>query len=213
LNLSKKYFSKPKAVARESDQEILEFFHSLKSDKPYLELPEELYEKMEPAHGIIARDLMEEPRFVKLPKSEIRFFEWLKEKDGKVWNDLWGGDSNVYLVSLAFLPMLFENDGRGYPICDLETIENYYFMETHMVGDEGKTMMETSQKLFLDQKGLTIQQLLALEISIGPIDIWHFAYKHGMDIEKSKEAAREMADDGLLVHLTEAEHLAPFIQI
>src|SRR5690606_31493663 len=99
----------------------------------------------------------------------------------------------------------------GFPICDLTEQENYYFIETHMVGDEGKTMMETSQKLFMDQKGLSLAQLLALEISIAPIDIWHFAYKHGLDIDVCKKEVKQMADEGILVHLTEAEHIAPFI--
>lgn|GEM_PF-253895 len=217
INLSKQYFSRPKPTARDEDKEILLFFEKLKTNKHYLEIPEELFKKMEPAHGVIARDLLEEPRMFRLPKSEILFFNWLKKNDPLIWSDIWdiAPDSDEdpdYLVSLDFLPLILESDGRGYPICDLAQSDNYYFMETHMVGDEGKAMMETSQKLFMDQKGLTLAQLLALEISIAPIDIWHFAYKHGMDIAKTKHAAQQLAEEGILVHLTEAEHLAPFIK-
>lgn len=212
-NLSKEYFSKPKAKARPDDLEILEFFRKLADGKEHLEMPDEIFQKMDPAHGVIARDLLDKPRMFKLPQSEIMFFEWLRKKDNAVWADLWDEGDPDYLVSMDFLPLILESDGRGYPICDLMDNENYYFMETHLVGEEGKVMMDTSRQLFIDGKPLTLAQLLALEISIAPIDIWHFAYKHGMDIEKSKEAARQLADEGTLVHLTEAEHLAPFINI
>jgi hypothetical protein len=54
---------------------------------------------------------------------------------------------------------------------------------------------------------------LALEISMGAIDIWHFAYKHKIDLTQAKKAVSDMVDDGVLVHLTESEHLIPFLHL
>ncbi|GAB5465357.1 MAG: hypothetical protein Kapaf2KO_07930 [Candidatus Kapaibacteriales bacterium] len=215
-NLSKEYFTRGKAPEpRPEDLEILRFFEKFAGGESVLEMPQELFDKMTPSHGVIAKDLMKGTRMFRLPQKERQFYSWLYEKDRKVWEDIWGVDETPettdYSVSMDFLPLMLESDGRGFPICDLEESENFFFMETHLVGDEGKTMMETSQKRFIEQESLTVAQLLALEISIAPIDIWHFAYKHGLDVEKSKQAAKELAEEGTLVHLTDAEHLAPFI--
>jgi len=40
---------------------------------------------------------------MQLPQSEIDFFEWLKSADRDVWNDLWEGEENQYLVSIDLL--------------------------------------------------------------------------------------------------------------
>jgi len=55
--------------------------------------------------------------------------------------------------------------------------------------------------------------LLALEISVSPIDIWHFAYKHKVPLRDAKAAVAQLVDDHALVHITDAEHLARFINV
>ena len=53
---------------------------------------------------------------LKLPPKEIAFFEWLKENDEPVWNDLWDLDDDPYKISIEFLHH-FINDENGFPIC------------------------------------------------------------------------------------------------
>jgi len=148
----------------------------------------------------------------RLPEAEIKFFEWLKENDLAVWNDIWSDEiSEPYLVSVNLLPVIMNLDGRGFPICDLQTVDNYYFSMDNMVDNESKILIEASQDLFRNNKSLSPAQMLALEISLDPIDIWHFAYKHKIDLEVAKEAVHSLVADYALVHLKEAEYIAPFV--
>ena len=149
-----------------------------------------------------------------LPESEVLFFEWLKKNDREVWNDLWETDDiseRKYLVSLSFLPLLISEKQRGFPICDLKETDNYYFSMKHMVDAESSALIEASKKRFQNKEKMEIHHLLALEISVGAIDIWHFAYKYALNIEDAKKAVKMLVDDNALVHLTDAEHLAPLI--
>ena len=154
---------------------------------------------------------------IRLPESEISFFEWLKINDYNVWQDIWLNDTvdnncdEIYLVSVNLLPVFMNLDGRGLPICDLQNTENYFFTMAQMVDEESKLMIEATQELFRNHKPLTVAQMLALEISLDPIDIWHFAYKHKIDLEQAKEAVKTLVEDNALVHLKEAEYIVPFI--
>ena len=65
---------------------------------------------------------------MKLPPSEISFFEWLKKNDNIVWNDLWNEDEDLYQVSIDLLPQ-FSDNRNGFPICDLQDGLNYYFTD------------------------------------------------------------------------------------
>ncbi|MDR0927532.1 MAG: hypothetical protein LBO69_07185 [Ignavibacteria bacterium] len=148
---------------------------------------------------------------LRLPETEIRFFEWVKEVDEVIWNDIWGNDDlEPYLVSVDLLPIVLSPDGRGFPICDVQTADNYFFSMDNMV-EESRDMIEAAKQMFLDHKPMTAAQLLALEISFEPIDIWHFAYKHNIDIAEAKRAVHSLVDDGVLVHLKEADYIIPFI--
>jgi len=149
---------------------------------------------------------------LRLPEEEIIFFEWLKENDFAVWNDIWNDEiSETYLVSIDLLPVIMNLDGRGFPICDLQTVDNYYFSINNMVDKESKILIEASQELFKNNKSLTPAQMLALEISLEPIDIWHFAYKHKIKLEVAKEAVNLLVADNALVHLKEAEYITTFV--
>jgi len=148
----------------------------------------------------------------RLPETEITFFEWLKENDFEVWNDIWNdGIAENYIVSIDLLPVIMNLDGRGFPICDLQTVDNYYFSIENMADKESKILIEASQELFKNNKSLTVSQLLALEISLAPIDIWHFAYRHKINLKTAKEAVQLLVADEVLVHLKEAEYISPFI--
>jgi hypothetical protein len=95
----------------------------------------------------------------------------------------------------------------------LQSTDNYYFCPEHLVDEESKIIVDVAQKLLLKNKKLTIPQLLALEISINPIDIWHFAYRHKKTLTQAKDAVDELVEDGALIHLREFEHLVPFIRL
>ncbi len=193
--------------------EILNWCKQEKLEKGYISFPQELFDSFneEIAKAIVVE--MKHNALIKLPQYEIEFYEWLKENDRSVWDDLWSCELHEpYIVSCIFLPNLVERDGRGFPICDLEHNDNYFFNEKHMTDEESKVYIETSRNRFQDRQKLTVPQLLALEISVGPIDIWHFAYKYKISIAQAKAAVEELKDDFALVHLTNAEHLAKFME-
>jgi len=149
-----------------------------------------------------------------LPKYEIDFFEWLRSEDEAIWLDLWDDELvDPYLVGMYFLPRLVERDGRGFPICDLLDNDNYFFTAAQMQDEEGKAFVESARNRFENNEPLTVAQLLALEISASPIDIWHFAYKHSIPLRQAKAAVSQLVDDHALVHITDAEHLARFINV
>jgi hypothetical protein len=152
-------------------------------------------------------------RMMLLLEAEIAFFEWLKQNDEPVWNDLWLADDDTqpYLVSVDLLPVVLNKDGRGFPICDLQTTDNYFFSIKNMVDEESKLMIEAAKELFQKRRPMTAAQLLALEISLDPIDIWHFAYKHHIALSEAKQAVASLVEDNALVHLKEAEYVTPFI--
>ncbi|MFP4370383.1 MAG: hypothetical protein ACLFR2_12460 [Candidatus Kapaibacterium sp.] len=195
--------------------EIKEFTEKLKeesAEKGYLTFSEEEWNNFTQEEAQLLAAQFRHNTLLRLPESEIKFFEWLKKQDKTVWHDLWGNvEEKPYLVGMSFLPVLINSEGRGFPICDLEGIANYFFSTAHMVDEESKVMIETAQKRFMENKELTTAQLLALEISIGPIDIWHFAYKHNIDLNNAKKAVKELVEDKALVHLTDAAHLAGFV--
>jgi hypothetical protein len=196
-----------------NNQEIIEFFSKLVTEAGVLHIPEDVFLKMEKEYGELLKKDFTATRMLKLPQSEIDFFNWLKENDPDVWSDIWGDDDGSYTVSIEFLPMLLEKDGRGFPICDLQNVDNYYFMPQLLVERESDVMVEAAKVRFIEKRGLTPSQLLALEIHFGGIDVWHFAYKHKIDLGEAKAAVASLVEDQILVHLTDAEHLAPILEL
>lgn len=195
------------------DSQVIEICNQIDSDADFVEFPEEFFSEATLSQAELAIEQLPKSLLIKLPKREIDFFDWLKSADSDVWEDLWGNDENeLYTVSIAFLPLLLDADYRGFPICDLENNDNYYFTAAHMVDEESKLMIESTKTMFLDKKQLTLPQLLALQISVSPIDIWHFAYKSKTTIESAKKAVEELVADGVLVHLRSAEHLSTFLE-
>ncbi|MFM8569378.1 MAG: hypothetical protein ACKOB6_07230 [Candidatus Kapaibacterium sp.] len=153
-----------------------------------------------------ARHLME------LPRREREFFAWLKEQDPAVWNDLWSGTEEAeYLVSLAFLPALLD-PSRGFPICDLETVDNYFFLPGLVQGEHAADFVEAVRERFLAKEKLTVEQVLALECSLSPVDIWHFAWHHGIALPRAKEAVGNLVEEKVLVHLRSSADLADHIE-
>lgn len=197
-----------------TSSEIISICYDSIKKNQYIHIPDELLFSLENEHIDAIINEFSGHQMIKLPTPEIDFFEWLKTIDLDVWNDLWLDEESPfekYLISIDLLPLLLSKDGRGFPICDLINNDNYYFTEHQMVDEESKIVIETARELFRQNKNLTIAQLLALEISINPIDIWHFAYKHKIELNDAKKAVEVLVADNALVHLTKAEHIANFI--
>jgi len=146
-----------------------------------------------------------------LPDSEIKFFEWLKEMDYAVWNDLWNEQENSYLVSIDFLHHFLQNQ-NGFPICDLIEQENFWFSVKH-IKPRGRELFESiKEKLERDVK-FTFEEALLYEIALGSIDIWHFCYRYKYPIQDAKQKVLQMHQDDLLVHLGNREDLVGYLDI
>jgi hypothetical protein len=194
------------------DIEVIQKWCEDQESTEIIEVPEYLFDELTKEQAQFIVNYFNKTALIKLPKYEIDFFEWLKKNDNAVWDDLWKTEGETpYVVSISFLPMLIKEEKRGFPICDLIDCNNYYFTQDHMTDEESKVYIETSRHRYENNKSLTLPQVLALEISTKPIDIWHFAYKHGLEVETAKEAAHELVEDNALVHLKDAEHVAKFI--
>ena len=149
---------------------------------------------------------------MRLPEKEIAFFEWLKDYHPLVWNDLWGNDEEEYkyTVGLELLPLMLD-PVRGFPICDLVTQENYYFVPDHLIGDEITFYLDAVKERYIKQETVTVAQLLVLEISMAPIDAWRFSYHHRIEMERVLKAIKELKEEGMLLHLGKADDLADFV--
>ncbi len=195
------------------DARVLAICDELDLEADFVVFPKEFFKEATLAQAELVMNNLPKSLLIKLPQREIDFFEWLKSAEKPVWDDLWGSDeTSQYVVSISFLPLLLDIDYHGFPICDLEKNDNYYFTAAHMVDEESKMMIDSTKSMFLDKKQLTLAQLLALQISVSPIDVWHFAYKSKISVVSAKKAVEELVSDGVLVHLRSAEHLTNFLK-
>ena len=195
-----------------TNRELIDYCVNIYTTERVIDFPQEILNEITEEQATILAKEFGSRGFIKLPASEIAFFEWVKQAEPAVWADLWENEEEEpYVVGISFLPALLRHDGRGFPICDLVNCDNYYFSPNHMVDEESKAIIESAQNRFLKKEPLTIPHLLALEISTDPIDIWHFCYKHNVSLKHGKAAVAGLVDDHALVHLTNAEHIAPFV--
>jgi hypothetical protein len=146
---------------------------------------------------------------LRLPPNEILFFEWLKENDSEVWNDLWDDGDEPYHISVDFLHH-FSKDENGFPICDLENTDNYWFSVRH-IKPKGKQNFETINLKLRSGQQLTLEELLLYEIVQNSIDIWHFCYRYKINLDKAKNLVAEMHKNDILVHLTNRDDLIKYI--
>jgi len=151
---------------------------------------------------------------MRLPEWEIAFFEWLREVDPPVWHDLWGDSSQQpYIVGISFLLPLLQDRLRGFPICDLVSVSNYYFTPAHITPNEGVALLEAIHTAGREGKPLTLAQEFLLEVSRGAIDIWHFAYYRQVDVAAVKEAVADLVQAQALLHFRSAEELAEYVTL
>ncbi len=195
-----------------TNEEIINWFKQERHKKTPIRIPENIFAQLsyEVAEEIVR--LFSQDTLFYLPEKEIQFFEWLKVNDFEIWNDLWGNvEEEPYVVSISFLPLMLKKYG-GFPICDLTSNDNYYFTNEMIIEKSAHLLLETLREKYLRQEPLTIAQALLLEISIAPVDIWHFAYYHKIPIEQAKSAVHELVEDKLLLHIKKTDELADFVQ-
>ncbi len=147
-----------------------------------------------------------------LPEKETAFFEWLKVEDRAVWNDLWNGENDPYIVSWNFLDHL-TSESNGFPICDLENVDNYYFTERHIKIPDGINALQDIIQKITNHTNLTIGEALLYEAYCSPIDLWHFCYRYTLPLKAAKKAVEELDHAALLVHLTKHEDLIDYINL
>lgn len=200
---------------RENLNKIIDWCEDKIDYSDYIEFPEELYKNLDKESSEYLRDNLKNHILIKLPEKEINFFEWVKENDPLVWDDLWGNDdlNKPYVVGIEFLPHLIYSAKKGFPICDLIKTDNYFFTESHMVDEESKVHIETAYQKLKNKEELSNKQLLVLEVKSQQTDIWHFAYKYNLTVNEAKELVDELVEDNALVHLKDAEYIAPFVEI
>lgn len=193
-------------------QELITWVDSHSAHDPYIHFPAEILTGMTPEQAQMIVERFGTHTLMQLPEKEIAFFEWLKANDRKIWDDLWLEDdvNEPYLVAISFLP-LFLDSSRGFPICDLLKNDNYFFSAAHMPDQEAGIFIEAVKERYIEGHALTVQQLLALEISIAPIDIWRFSYHHQIPLERAKQAVEQLVADEVLIHLKEADQLNTFL--
>lgn len=192
--------------------ELLEWCRLYLVEHPILQIPEDVFTSMTPEQASEITSTFGARTLLRLPKREQKFFEWVKEQDPEVWNDLWEGvDEEPYVVSLAFLKKMLDAT-RGFPICDLQTTDNYYFVPQLMEMQESKDFVEAVKNRFTSKQPLTVEQLLALEASLSAIDIWHFAYHHQLELGRAKQAVERLVEDNIILHLRRAEDLVNVVE-
>ena len=183
------------------------------SKADYVTFPEEMFETItsEEAQKIISG--IEKNSMMKLPAKEIEFFEWLKIVDYPVWEDLWEDEQfEPYIVSISFLPLLvYKSEFNGFPICDLLSVDNYYFTIDMMIAEHSQTVLEAAKDKFTQNLKLDLHQLLALEIAFNSIDIWHFAFKYNVTLEVAKQALNILIQDKAIYHFTKAEDISKYL--
>lgn len=152
---------------------------------------------------------------MRLPEHEVAFQEWLRTADPDVWKDLWEGEPDApYLISLSFLADFVGAKNKGaFLICDLQSADNYFFMPDMLLEKESPDFVSAVRDRFLSGGTMTVEQALTVEISAGPMDIWHFAYLRGVDLQRAKKAVASLVEDRIVVHVPKAEHLSSFFDV
>jgi hypothetical protein len=181
----------------------------------HIAFPGEVLSQLSPEDVASIREAYGSLYLMKLPDHEIAFFEWVKEVEPEVWNDIWAStDEAPYLVSLAHLPDFAGPMHPGsYWIRDLQSVPNYFFMPDMILQKESQDFLAASRHRLLDQQRVSLPQAFALQASVGPVDLWHFAYHHQIPLTEVREAIAALVEDQIVVHVPRAEHLSDYFNV
>jgi hypothetical protein len=181
------------------------------SEKGYLVFSQSDLESMSASDAENIKEHFHGVALMQLPEGEKEFFEWLKEADTPVWNDLWEDAENPYFVSTDLLHH-FIPDGNGFPICDLIDEPNYWFNARHIKPKGAEKFKTIEEKLDKNLK-LNFEETFLVEIMQGSIDVWHFCYKYNFPVRKAKIIIQNMHRDDILIHLTDREDLIKYLDV
>lgn len=197
-----------------TNSEVLNEAETSVAQHGHIRLSEQTLNALTADHVFALRDRYGSRVLMRLPDQEIAFFSWMRQEDPASWTDLWGGEEEPYLVSLAHLDDLVGEAGtRGFMIRDLIGVDNYFFSPNLLIEKESDAFIGAVRERFSANQSLTPAQLLALEASLGPIDIWHFAYRHQIPLDTAKRAVAQLVDDRILLHVPRADHLVQFFDV
>ena len=194
-----------------SDNDLLQWVRQNEKDN-IIEFPEELLRALsEEQLRLLAKEFGTET-LMWLPASDIQFFEWLKRVDEEVWNDLWKDDiqPEPYLVGIALLPDIMRSN-RGFPICDLVNVPNFYFTHLHVRGEEARPYLEALRMRLEKGEELGVPELFMLELTQEPIDIWRFAWLYRVPVNRVKQAVMQLVEDELLVYTPTRDELSAYL--
>lgn len=196
------------------NEQLINWCRDNRPENSILEIPEYIYKLIDADQAIIFENEYPNETMFRIPEREIRFFEWLKVNDPNVWADIWSDDLfPPYYVSIGLFHRFIDDGYKGFPICELQNNENYFFVPQHLADKESAILVESAKSRYMEHEPLTIPQWLALSISIGALDIWHFAYKNELSLSDCKDSVKMLVEENLLVHLKEAEHLSIFVEV
>jgi hypothetical protein len=198
-----------------TNHELFEYVRAQVAERSPVVFSNAVLAALEPAQTQYIADRFGAGVFMRLPEREIAFFSWLKESAPAVWEDVWGSDEiglEPYIVGIGLLPQITQK-GRGYPICDLLTEQNFYFSSKSFNAEEAKPYVDAAVALFEGRKELSIEQAFMLELRRAPIDIWRFAYMYGLPVAAVKTAALKLIHDGLLKAASSRDEVSDVIDI
>jgi hypothetical protein len=198
-----------------TNHELFEYVRSQVAERAPVAFSDAVLAMLEPAQAQYIADRFGAGVFMRLPEREVKFFTWLREAAPAVWEDLWGSDEiglEPYIVGIGLLPQITQH-GRGYPICDLVSEQNFYFSSKSFNAEEAKPYMDAAVALFEDKKEISLEQAFMLELRRAPIDIWRFAYMYNLPVAAVKNAALKLIQDGLLKAASTRDELSDLMEI
>lgn len=196
------------------NEQLINWCRENRPQNRVLEIPEFIFKLLNEEQTKLFENEYPNETMFKLPEREIKFFDWLKKNDPNIWADIWSDDLfPPYYVSIGLFHLFIEDGYKGFPICDLQNNDNYYFAPQHLADKESGILVESAKSRYMEREALTIPQWLALSISMGPLDIWHFSYKNELSLSDCKDSVKMLVEENLLVHLKEAEHLSIFVEV
>lgn len=187
-------------------QEIQEMLRT--ATDPVLSLSDEEIDALSDDEMDLLREEFGSIVLMKLPPREQAFMAWLKKEEPAIYDDLWEEDDEM-LVSMSFLPDMREG-GAGFVICELEGSRNYFFSQRHIKPAGMQALPGIINKIEKAEE-VAIGEVLMFEVLRGPMDLWHFCYRYGVDLQRGREVVAALVSHQWLVHLPESEDLISYL--
>lgn len=190
---------------------LIEAKETMLESKGYLHFSSEELSKLDSMGAKKIEEHFHGHGMMELPDDEVLFFEWLKQNDRPIWDDLWKNEDQPYRISIDFLHHFIKHH-NGFPICDLVHVDNYWFTGRH-IKPNGMEKMETIGQKVKNGETLSFAEAFLVEIFRGSSDLWHFCYRYKVQVEVAKKRIDDMQYDDLIVHLTNRDDLVKYLDV